>query len=119
MSGRERSKTKRGDDDEKKALDYLLVSFSPTNSPNSSSSSSSSERTLSTASVLDEALATAAPLSLEDDEEVFLRTLPAAAERRSGATAADARPAGAAARQETALREVALVLMAVAFMALR
>ena len=86
-------------------------------SPMSSSSSSSSERILSTASVLDEALATAAPLSLELDDEVFLRTLPAAAERRSGATAADARPAGAAAaaaRQETAalLREH----MAVAFM---
>lgn len=59
-------------------------------------------------------------MSLEDDDEVFLRTLlPAAAERRSGATtAADARPAGADARQETALlREVvALALMAVAFM---
>ena len=74
---------------------------------------------------MDEALATAAPLSFEvDDDDVFLRTLPAAAERRSGATAADARPAGAAAaRQETALlREeitVAVARMAVAFMILR
>ena len=63
----------------------------------------------------------AAPLSLEDDDEVeFLRwTLPV--ERRSGATAAVARPAGAAAaRQDTALlREVALALMAVAFMVMR
>jgi hypothetical protein len=67
---------------------------------------------------LDEALATAAPLSLEeDDDDVFLRMVPAA-ERRSGATAADARPAGAApARQEMALlREAAR--MAVAFMLL-